>query len=389
MTDAAIQQRLDRLLEPRIGYVLDPWPRVLMRLLEELAQRESCTVGALLDGLLVRPRSDIIVQLVSRATIGHTRFFRHADHFARLEGELATRGSARIWSLGCATGEEAYSLALTARRAAANVEILATDVDAVAIARARAGEFATHDATTLPEASGEGSGAGPSIQDSLKFEVESMDEGLSRRTDERFDYIFCRNVLIYHSRVRAGALLERLAHLLAPGGALVVAPTEALLPQPQSLQAVPPIGWLQRTQVAAPGLRSRAPKPVNAAASVVTPLRQAATTGTDTANATREDAARRLASGDFDAAEEGLRARLDGEPDDAVAWFLLGEVMLARAQTAQARVAFGQAESRAVHADGVDPETLARAARRRSDEAPGVGQLERDRRAKRGIENER
>jgi cytochrome c-type biogenesis protein CcmH/NrfG len=74
-----------------------------------------------------------------------------------------------------------------------------------------------------------------------------------------------------------------------------------------------------------------------------------------------EQAARLLGSGDADAAEALLRERLDTQPADGAAWFLLGEALVARNETSQARAAFATAAG----CKGLDP-TLAAAARRRA-----------------------
>lgn len=185
-----------------------------------------------------------------------TRFFREPAHFEYLARTLLPRwlGSSsrrgrhlRLWSAGCSTGEEAYSLAITmlrelrARGAAGEVtfEILATDLSTRAIEAAQDGLYPLARADEVPEADrkafmlrgrGRWEGrmrAGPELRGLVRFERHNLN-ATPYESMPRFDAVFCRNVLIYFdapTRARiAGALLARTAQ----DGALFVGHAESL-----------------------------------------------------------------------------------------------------------------------------------------------------------------
>ena len=174
-----------------------------------------------------------------------TGFFRHPHHF-RIAAEHALqaasrRGQARLWSAAAATGEEPYSVAMALveafRRDDPPAGILATDVDAEALAVGERGEYSDVALRGLEPARRERFlsetdvarrwGIAPALRRLVEFrtlnlvrEVWPM-EGL-------FDVIFCRNVLMYlESRCRR-AVLVHIASLLAPDGLLMIDPTEHL-----------------------------------------------------------------------------------------------------------------------------------------------------------------
>ncbi len=145
--------------------------------------------------------------LLDAATVGHTSFFRHPEQFEKLRAELPRLASKRrrplrIWSAACSTGEEPYSVALLAEQAQTSVEILATDVNPVAIRIASAGRYSASRPGKLPGPPGSTCWQAPEeLKRRITFEVGSIvDE--EPREGSPFDLIFCRNVLIYFDRAR-------------------------------------------------------------------------------------------------------------------------------------------------------------------------------------------
>ena len=198
------------------------------------------------------PRGEELVHMVNALTTNRTEFFREAHHFHLLRAELAARGSAvpgrrrlRIWSAGCSSGEEAYSLAFTVLDAvpdvaAWNVKILASDIDTNVLSRAETAIYPVERVMGVPWpvreryfAYGRGAHAGL-----VRVRAAARDLVVFRRINLRqepwpirttFDVIFCRNVLIYFDRALQQRLIARFVEHLEPGGLLFLGHAESLL----------------------------------------------------------------------------------------------------------------------------------------------------------------
>ncbi len=186
--------------------------------------------------------------LVDRLTVHETRFFRHPPSFELIAGEwlprVAQRGSEgalHAWSVGCSSGEEAYTLAMVLDRhiratgaAKLYFGVTATDVSQPALATGRAGLYPRTRREEIPpdyrEAyTAEIDGDTFAICDRLRRRVGFAQFNLldvARAPLKRLDLIFCQNVLIYFARERRRELLGALAGLLKPGGLLVLGPGE-------------------------------------------------------------------------------------------------------------------------------------------------------------------
>jgi chemotaxis protein methyltransferase CheR len=186
--------------------------------------------------------------LLNALTVNVSEFFRNPGVFRILDSEVIPglledcRRDGRplgFWSAGCATGEEAYSVAILLHRAGLRNEktrLVGTDIDRNAVARARAGVFdASHmgevDETTLadyfePEAAGRGLRVRKERLPRIQFQVrDAMSESFRRN----LDLVFCRNLLIYVEPRLQENLLASLALALRPGGVLVLGRVERLL----------------------------------------------------------------------------------------------------------------------------------------------------------------
>jgi chemotaxis protein methyltransferase CheR len=202
-----------------------------------------------------------------RVTI--SRFYRDRAVFDELAGSvlplLAGRalddggGVLRCWSAGCASGEEAYTLAavvalrLRPRFPALRLRLVATDVDAALLARARRGRYAPGSLKELPADLRAGAlvrvdgdyEVRPELRDGVEFRCEDIRE---HQPDEPFHLVLCRNlVFTYFDEALQRRLLPRLCERIVPGGFLVLGSHESL-PEPSGL-------------VAAPGARSIFQKP--------------------------------------------------------------------------------------------------------------------------------
>jgi chemotaxis protein methyltransferase CheR len=183
-------------------------------------------------------------------TIGETYFLREPralDLVCDIARAHLGRGAARplrIWSAGCCTGEEPYSIALALRRrvprlASDRVRILATDLNDAFLDFARAGvyrrwSFRRTDPADLAaffRPLGDGRYAiGPALRESVRFAHLNLAADIypcAATGTLALDVIFCRNVLMYFGRAQAGRVVARLRASLVDGGWLVVNASEA------------------------------------------------------------------------------------------------------------------------------------------------------------------
>ena len=182
---------------------------------------------------------------VNALTTNQTAFFREAHHFPVLADYLrGLRAGARatLWSAAASTGEEAYSMAITACDAfgtlAPPVKILATDLDSRVLAQASEGIYALEQLKDLaPDRlrrfffRGTGSKAGlarvkPELRALVSFGRHNLREE-SWRLGESFDCIFCRNVMIYFDKPTQRQVLTRMARVLKPEGLLFAGHSES------------------------------------------------------------------------------------------------------------------------------------------------------------------
>jgi chemotaxis protein methyltransferase CheR len=200
-----------------------------------------------------------LLALIVELTIGETSFLRHPAHFevlgALLPSLLQTGEPVRIWSAGCATGEEAYSLALTAAQSVPppqwdRVTILATDINTQYLQKAEEGRYRPRAVRRLApltlqrffrRLSDQSWEVGPELRRLVTFRQLNLAQPIypSRETGTYgLHVIFCRNVLIYLDPRSLEGVVRRLAMALHPGGCLFLAPTESVrsLPVPLSLQ---------------------------------------------------------------------------------------------------------------------------------------------------------
>ena len=194
------------------------------------------------------------VAMVNAITTNKTDFLREPHHFeflrTRLVPAVAARravgdaGRLRLWSAGCSTGEEPYSIALTIldalpRGACWDVRILASDINSEVLAAAAAGEYAVDRVAHLERGLRQrhfqpvpGDPSRVRVSAAAAELVTFRSINLCRPPwpiHTTFDAIFCRNVIIYFDRATQRALVARFVDLLAPGGYLVLGHSESLL----------------------------------------------------------------------------------------------------------------------------------------------------------------
>jgi type IV pilus assembly protein PilK len=189
--------------------------------------------------------------LVDRLTVQETSFFRHASSFSLVRAHVAEllmkepqRKSLNLWSVGCSTGEEPYSLAMQTdaqlfdlKREKTYFGVTASDISLPTLARARTGIYGERRLHNVPTAWKQKyfqSVVGKKewqVTDALKKRIAFVQLNimeLDRVPISGMDVIFCQNVLIYFRRFRKRDILANLASRLAPGGIMVLGVGEAV-----------------------------------------------------------------------------------------------------------------------------------------------------------------
>ncbi len=187
--------------------------------------------------------------LAGRVTVGETYFFRDPDQFALIEREIlpglvAARrpndGALRIWSAGCATGEEAYTLAILASRVGARARTVGTDISRRALAKARRARYTRWSFRGVAEdvVAGHFDQVGdelelhPQYRDAVEFRYLNLaDTGYPSAASGivGMDLILCRNVLIYFDRETVARVADQLLRSLADGGWLVLGASDPMI----------------------------------------------------------------------------------------------------------------------------------------------------------------
>jgi len=188
-------------------------------------------------------------EFINAVTTNLTSFFRENHHFEYLKNTVipevlkrnGTKKTIRVWSAGCSTGEEPYSLAMTLLENVPNdweIKILATDLDTNVLQTAAEGIYTNDRVTGLSSdmlkrwfKKGKGNNAikvkmNPELQSIIHFkQLNLMKEWPIKNY---FDFIFCRNVLIYFDRDTKESLAQRYGDFLATGSHLFIGHSESL-----------------------------------------------------------------------------------------------------------------------------------------------------------------
>ncbi len=219
---------------------------VRARLAKRLRKLGLPDFDSYLDFVEKEPSRREFAEMIDALTTNKTSFLREASHFDYLRDAVfpTLAGPVRIWSAGCSSGEEPYTLAMLCNEsfsdiARRDVKILATDLSHRVLATAKAGSYPAENMSDVPSAwmqkywgrardpqGRETFEAGANLRRLVHFAKLNLMEKWPMQGP--FDAILCRNVMIYFDKATQQQLIERYWALLRPGGHLFVGHSESL-----------------------------------------------------------------------------------------------------------------------------------------------------------------
>jgi chemotaxis protein methyltransferase CheR len=203
-----------------------------------------------------------IESFINSISTNHTKFFREGHHFDHFRSHVATPfiqpanrdRRLRIWSAGCSSGEEPYTIAVVLKREIRDIErqdvrILATDIDTDVLAKAARGEYQMSSIDDIPKTyqsyfepvdGGDDESTTVAVADDVRSLIAFKRLNLMEPWPFRglFDAIFCRNVMIYFDAPTRAALVERFTQQLKPGCWLYIGHSESLIGSHPGLELV-------------------------------------------------------------------------------------------------------------------------------------------------------
>ncbi len=231
------------------GVFLPEGKRALIysRLVKRLRALKMQTFADYCDYLQNGDNDEEVHEFITALTTNVTRFFREPHHFDHLKtvvlppllSAAKAGGRIRLWSAGCSSGEEPYSIALTVLELEPNagnldIKILASDVNPQVLGKAREGVYSAEDLSAAPDAlrskyfqAAEQSGfmrANAKLQSLISFREHNLNQAWPMNGP--FDAIFCRNVVIYFQEDMRQGLWTKFVDRLTKEGRLFIGHSE-------------------------------------------------------------------------------------------------------------------------------------------------------------------
>ena len=244
---AADFTRIRQLIYQRAGISLHEGKQAMVysRLSRRLRETGRTSFAAYLQWLEQTRGADAEAEwqeFVNCLTTNLTAFFREPHHFDELQADLRARAARpiRLWCNAASTGEEPYSLAMTALETlgpSAQIKLVCSDIDTKVLVAAERGVYATDARGLTPERlkrhflRGSGANAGfmrvrPELARLIEFRSFNLMSASWAALGDPFDIVFCRNVMIYFDNPTQRKVLEGMHRALKPGGLLYVGHSE-------------------------------------------------------------------------------------------------------------------------------------------------------------------
>jgi chemotaxis protein methyltransferase CheR len=246
--DDATLSKVENVLREASGLTLAASVRrSLSTALQRAAESRKMDLTTFLDKLLAREQS-VVASFVEYAVIGETYFFRHPEHLRELSREaMMAQGTApfRVWSAGCATGEEPYSIVMSLVASGIPLErikVTATDISSRALQRARAATYNPWSVRRIEPAmerrflsvQNDVVTVAPQVCKPVEFLQHNLMMDAAPVSEQ--DAVFCRNVLIYFPQEVVRLVLVKLIGAIKPGGLLFLSPAEVPLTNDMGLE---------------------------------------------------------------------------------------------------------------------------------------------------------
>lgn len=247
--DQATFEKISRLVYENAGIKLTQKKKALVqsRITKRMRQLGFSKFDAYYQFVKKDGGQNELVKLLDAISTNVTHFYREKAHFEFLEPVLkdwehAGQRRFRIWCAAASSGEEPYTIAITASEAIGNLsdtKILATDISTQVLAKAQKGEYTAKCVETVPaqlrskyfKAIGRGDEKRYVVNSNLKQMIKFGRLNLAQfpfPLRGPLDVVFCRNVMIYFDNAMRRSVLEQFLNLLKPGGYLIVGLSESL-----------------------------------------------------------------------------------------------------------------------------------------------------------------
>jgi len=252
-------QRLSEFIYSECGIKMPPAKKVMLssRLQKRVRKLQMSSISEYCN-YLFSPQGieNEVIHMIDVVTTNKTDFFREPNHFnylvqkalpALLSGKMyGIRNKLMVWSAGCSTGEEPYTLAIVLKEFTETFPehrldylILATDISTTVLQKAKLAVYVDEKVEPIPDElktkyllKGKNKKKGlvriaPELRDAVKFRrLNFIDDDFGMR--EPMDIIFCRNVIIYFDRATQEKILNRFCRHLNPGGYVFLGHSESI-----------------------------------------------------------------------------------------------------------------------------------------------------------------
>lgn len=256
-------QLLTRYIKQNYGINLKEEKKVLLtgRLQNVLISKGFRSFTEYYEYILHDTSGEAIKTLASKITTNHTYFMREVDHFYYFRNEVlpyllktVRNRDLRIWSAGCSSGEEPYTLAmlidelLGPSKPQWETKLLATDISPKVLEMAATGIYSNENIAMIPAAwklnyFEKQSPEASVIKDRIKHDVIFRKFNLMSEVfpfKRKFHTIFCRNVMIYFDEITKRTLIHKFYDILENGGYLFIGLSESLVRDETKFQCVAP-----------------------------------------------------------------------------------------------------------------------------------------------------
>jgi len=262
-------KKLSRFIENELGIRMPDTKRIMLesRLQKRVRSFGFSGYGEYVDYVFSdEGRETELINMIDAVTTNKTDFFREAEHFDYLVGKIVPQAEARegagiarpfsVWSAGCSTGEEPYTIAMVLEERRGidphfTYRIFASDLSTKVLSKAMEAIYEEEKVAVVPmsfkkkymlrskDKARSLVRIKPEIRSRVSFaRINFMDD--SYDVDGYFDVIFCRNVIIYFERAIQEAILRKLCTRLRPGSWLILGHSETLTGMDMPLKGVAP-----------------------------------------------------------------------------------------------------------------------------------------------------